>query len=384
MINTIIAILSGVFPYFYDAFQRLLNLKFPYRLHLFEWCDLWIIPIAIKHHCQVTLTAQWHFRLPILQTDPPTHHATQLLTQILSNINDSTTTPYTIIDFCSGAGGPLPAIERQINTSRKTASLSPIKFRLSDLVPNLEAWIDLASASDHLSFIPQSVNALSPPASTISISTRSRVTLPEAVNGKYAPEEVGLNGTVTPDPRRRKQREQDRESVKETMTADTKIVHLFCLSFHHFNNEQARVVVRNALANSDAFCFLELQERSLGCVGMMMLEPLLLMLVSWWWFWGDWVQLGLTYIVPVLPLIHGWDGVVSCLRTRTFVEVRDMVDGVIAEERGKREEELVLNGQGAGQGLLGEEWTISQARMRHTWPAGYLHAVVGIRKEIRK
>ncbi|KAF2220934.1 hypothetical protein BDZ85DRAFT_22067 [Elsinoe ampelina] len=380
-------LVSGVLLYFYDAFERILNLKFPYRLHLFEWCDLWYVPTTIKHHCQLTFTAQWHHRLPLLQSHPPTHHATHLITQILSNMTDSSTTPYTIIDFCSGAGGPLPAIERTINASRLRSSLPPIQFRLSDLVPNLEAWIPLAAQSEYLSFIPQPVDAVDPPASTISVSARNDdVVVPSALEGRGTAEEIMLDGRVRVDPELKAQRERERESVMRGLTAGTKVMHLFCLSFHHFGDEQARVVVRNALGNSDAFCFLELQERSLGCLGMMMLEGLLLLVVSWWWFWGEWVHLLLVYGVPVLPVVHAWDGVVSCLRTRTFEEVRGLVDGVIAEEKRRMEKELTFIGQVGGrrQGVARGEWTVSEARVRHTWPAGYLNAVIGIRKEIRK
>ncbi|PNS16691.1 hypothetical protein CAC42_4655 [Sphaceloma murrayae] len=385
MIRTIVDVTIGVLILIHDVFARILSLRFPYRLHLFEWCDLPVIPTFLKHCCQSTLTAQWTRRLPFLQSQPPSLHATHLLTQILSNITDSARTPYTIVDFCSGAGGPLPSIEKAVNATRLKSKLCPVLFRLSDLVPNLEAWIPLSAQSEYLSFIPQSVNALSPPPSTISVSARSQIPLP-STGHEFAYEEVSVTGKVHPDPRMEKQRQRDRQEMRAEMTADTKVIHLFCLSFHHFADKEARVVVKNMLRDSDAFCILELQERSLGCLAMMALEPVLLLAVCWWWFWGEWAYLWWTYGVPVLPFLHGWDGIVSCLRTRTFEEVRALVDGVIAEESRERAKELTLNGQSKGRtrGLGPDQWTISEAKVLHTWPAGYMHATVGIRKEIRK
>ncbi|TKX20528.1 hypothetical protein C1H76_7339 [Elsinoe australis] len=384
MIRTILNIILGAFLYLYNVFESLLSLNFPYRLQLFEFGDLYLVPTFIKYHFQITLTAQWTRRLPLLQSHAPAHHATALLTQILANITDTATTPYTIIEFCSGAGGPTPHIERAVNAARLRSNLPPILFRLSDIVPNLEAWIPLSAASEHLSFIPQPVNALDPPPSTISVSSRGGIHVP--LSGEYADEEVSVTGKVTVDEGRQVQRERDREAMKATCTARTKVMHLFCLSFHHFEDEDARRVIRSMLSNSDAFCVVELQERSLGCLAMLALEPVLLFLVSWYWFWGDWSQLFWTYVVPVLPVLHGWDGVVSCLRTRTFGEMREMIDGVIAEARREMEKDLVFNGQPKGrwQGVVQDQWTISEARAKHTWPAGYLHATIGIRKEIRR
>lgn len=153
------------------------------------------------------------------------------------------------------------------------------------------------------------------------------------------------------------------------------MVHLFCLSFHHFDDGTARKVLRNALTNSDAFVILELQDRSLGCLLMLSLEWLLLLLVTVFWFWSDLSHLALTYVVPVLPFVHTWDGIVSCLRTRTNGELARLVDLVMVEEkRGLRD------GEGIGIGV----WTISEVRQRHTWPFGYMNAFIGIRNDCRR
>jgi len=247
--------------------------------------------------------------------------------------------PYTLIDFCSGAGGPVPIIERAVNTTRQRLGQRPIQFRLSDIEPNLDAWIEAASQSEYLSFIPQAVDAARPPPAARSVSSST-----EGEDGAHP---------------------------------TSKMVHLFCLSFHHFDDDVAKKVLRNMLTNSDAFVILELQDRSLGCVMMLSMEWLLLLLVSVFWFWSDVSHLALTYCVPVLPFVHTWDGVVSCLRTRTTEELERLVGQVIREEKTR-----LLDGQGRGHGI--DDWTISSVRQRHTWPFGYMNAFIGIRNDCRK
>lgn len=65
----------------------------------------------------------------------------------------------------------MPFIETQVNHGRKASGRKPIPFRLSDLHPNLDAWMEHAALSDHLSFVPQPVNASNPPFSVISSTT---------------------------------------------------------------------------------------------------------------------------------------------------------------------------------------------------------------------
>jgi len=82
--------------------------------------------------------------------------------------------------------------------------------------------------------------------------------------------------------------------------------------------------------------------------------------------------------VPVLPFVHTWDGLVSCLRTRTFGEMSELVDRVLVERR---------QGVGVGKvhgGSEEDEWTFSRVRERHTWPFGYMNAFVGIREDVRR
>lgn len=342
------------------------------------------VPGPINHHFQKTLTAQWLHSLPFLQLHAPVNYASGLLHQVLSNISDINTTPYSVIEFCSGNGGPSPTIERTVNARRKASGLPPITFRLSDLYPDLDVWMDLASQSPHLTFIPQSVDARKPPASTVTVTARPTIPIPDSY--RYTDQEVTIRGNPKPDRRSQDERKAHTERIKRHLTADTKIIHLYCLAFHHFNDADARGVLRSSLRNSDAFIILELQERTLGSLAMMLAEPLLLWLVSWAWFWGDWTHLFLTYILPVLPFAHAWDGLVSCLRTRTLREMRVLIDDVLTQDRREKEDSLVPHAvtNGRYEDGIQSDWIISQARIRHTWPAGFMTATIGIRSDVRR
>jgi len=83
------------------------------------------------------------------------------------------------------------------------------------------------------------------------------------------------------------------------------------------------------------------------------------------------MQLFWTYCVPVLPAIHGFDGVVSCLRTRDFGEVMELVEDVLGVSRGGR----ALKGNGIT--VRRGEWVFTYQRTLHTWPVGYMSVITG-------
>ncbi|TKA83430.1 hypothetical protein B0A55_00328 [Friedmanniomyces simplex] len=307
------------------------------RWQLFEFCDLDIVPEAIKHCCQNTLTAQWTQRLPFLQRQSPAELAADAVLSAINSLHGIDTEEWTVIDFCSGAGGPVPYIETLVNDSRQLEGKKPIAFRLSDLHPNLDAWIKHAALSENLSFVPQPVDAGYPP-----------ITTP---GDKDAALKAGYTSN------------------------GSKIFRLFCLSFHHFDDATARRVLESTLETSDAFAIIELQDRHIGSLFLMLLEFWLLLFTTVFWFWHDGLHLLLTYGVPVLPFVHGFDGFVSCLRTRTFEEtvrlVEELQDGGRFPDHDSESESSSLARR--------RSWQFSHARALHTWPLGYMEVTFGRR-----
>ena len=123
------------------------------------------------------------------------------------------TSEYTYVDFCAGAGGPTPFIEKYVNQeivqNKHAAPSSPVQFLLTDLYPHVEAWEKAVKKSDNLGFIGKPVDA-----------TNARKDL--------------LQGF---DPR-----------VREKKQFRT-----FNLAFHHFDDDLAVKILENCLETSDGF-----------------------------------------------------------------------------------------------------------------------------------
>lgn len=137
-----------------------------------------------------------------------------------------------------------------------------------------------------------------------------------------------------------------------------KIMRLFSLAFHHFPDPLARDILRNTLHTSDGFAIFELQGRDVGNLATVLMLGPLLWLGSWYWFWGQWGHLFWTYIIPVVPFVVVYDGLVSCLRTRRDGEV------------------LALMRQVGGW----EGWRVESGSEVHTWPGGRLQWFVGVKE----
>lgn len=206
------------------------------------------------------------------------------------------------MDFCSGAGGPTPAIENAVNADLRVGvsqrndhvtDARGVDFVMTDIFPHLEAWQAAAKRSENLHYVSAPVDASDSPQNLLALGN--------------APE-------------------QDKK----------KIFRLFSLAFHHFDDPLAAKILRNTLSTSSGFAILELQSRTLGSLLTVLLIGPLLWLGSWYWFWGQWSHLFFTYVIPIVPAVVVFDGIVSSLRTRTPEEVLGLLTG---EEEGRARRE---------------------------------------------
>lgn len=195
--------------------------------------------------------------------------------------------------------------------------------------------------SANLSFIPQPVDATAPPVAVIS-KTSPRCPYPASAS---------------------------------------KMFHLFCLSFHHFSDEAAGKIMRGMLSTSDGFAIVELQDRTIGMLLLMTGQFALLFLVTILWFPHDWLHVLFTYWIPILPFVQLWDGLVSCLRTRTFTEVLRLAE-VALNQKAKTVDKIHTDHakEGGHEDIsvaMCGDWRFTKVRALHTWPFGYMNAVVG-------
>lgn len=177
-----------------------------------------------------------------------------------------------IVDLCSGGGGPWPRLLPELEREG-----GPVEVVLTDLYPNLEALGRVRDAAGgRLSFREESVDATRIP--------------------------PGLDGFRT----------------------------LFT-AFHHFPPERALAVLRDAVRARQGIGVFEATERSPAGVAAMLPAPLAVLLATPFIRPFRPSRLLWTYLLPAVPALVLWDGVVSCLRTYTPDELRAMTDELEGE-----------------------------------------------------
>lgn len=292
----------------------------------------------------------WTFSLPFLWSDSPA----TLVARILQRTLGSVVSQYTFIDFCAGAGGPTPFIEKALNASlsrspsaalpapsttdaasRVTPSYADmaaagngsaegtgkdasesrvVDFVLTDLHPHPESWAQIAAASKHVSYVPFPVDA------------------------SDAPE--GL--------------------VEKYKSRGRRVFRLFNLAFHHFDDPLARAILKNTVETSDGFGIFEMQDRSFGSLVTCFLYGFFILLCAPFFYWWSPTRLFFVYAMPIVPFVLVFDGIISSLRTRTPEEV-----------------EVLLRTCGADT----RDWEIKSGRERFLWPTGYLNWIVCTKKQ---
>ena len=282
------------------------------RHHWFEINDQKWWPQFLREKVQDVLTLLWSSTQPLVVPNAPAALAAQVLTSTLGpNISD-----YVYVDFASGAGGPTPYIERTVNSSLSSQGKTPVNFVLSDIAPHLSAWTALSHQSPNLSYIPTPVDAANAP------PTADLLANVPAAEGK-------------------------------------KVLRLFNLAFHHFDDPLASSILRNTIETSDGFAIFELQSRHPSSFVTISLMWPLLMISSWWHFRRSLSHLFFTYVLPAVPVVVVFDGYVSSIRTRTVEEVEGLLRGAVGEERLER-----------------EGWRVQSGWVRHSWPTGWMSWII--------
>ncbi|KAI1078871.1 hypothetical protein F5B20DRAFT_546495 [Whalleya microplaca] len=314
------------------------------RMHLFEIDDQPWFPPFLRAYVQTGLTHAWTVALPPLQQCSPA----TLVANTLRRVLGASVSAHTYIDFCAGAGGPTPFIEQALNaqllspsphaspedkgngrgSSVSNGAASPsyaavastpkeegVRFVLTDLHPHVEAWEAAARQSAHLTYVPEPVDAANAPPDLL--------------------KRYGENGNGK--------------------GKGKGVFRLFNLAFHHFDDGLARAILRNTVETSDGFGIFELQDRTFSGFLTCGLFGIFILLVAPFLYWWSPARLFYIYLLPIVPFVLVFDGVVSCLRTRTPDEV-----------------EVLLRTCGADT----DDWTVQSGRERHLWPCGYLNWII--------
>ena len=95
-------------------------------------------------------------------------------------------------------------------------------------------------------------------------------------------------------------------------------------AFHHFRPEQACAVLADAVHQRQGIAVFEGTQHSVLALLLMLLVPLMVLLVTPFIRPFRWSRLLWTYLIPLMPLIALFDGLVSCLRTYNIKELHDL------------------------------------------------------------
>ncbi len=97
-------------------------------------------------------------------------------------------------------------------------------------------------------------------------------------------------------------------------------------SFHHFPPVDARAILRNAVHAKQGIAIFEITKRTASAAVMMFLWSLTPFLFAPTMRPFRWSRLFYTYLLPLVPLVLLFDGLVSCLRTYRVEELRRLVE----------------------------------------------------------
>ena len=171
-----------------------------------------------------------------------------------------------IVDLCSGGGGPWLDLSRKLQPDAQV-----LHILLTDKYPNLSAIQNVGGASgNHIAFHP------------------------DAVDARKVPGE--LRGFRT----------------------------MFS-SFHHFPPEEARAILQNAVDAGQSIGIFEITKRAPLPIALMFPWALMPFVFTPLIRPFRWSRLLWTYVVPIIPFVLLFDGVVSCLRTYRPQELREII-----------------------------------------------------------
>jgi hypothetical protein len=201
----------------------------------------------------------------------------------------------TIVDLGSGGGGGLLWLNNELKKS-----FPDLKITLTDFYPNISAFEFTKTRASNFEFITRPVDARNVP-----------------------PDLKGLRTQF--------------------------------LSFHHFKPSDAQKILQNAVDSNSPIAIFEAQERSVASLLAMLFSPVTVLVLTPFIRPLKIGRIVFTYIIPILPFIVLWDGIVSSLRTYSVEEMNALVKGLEGSEKYQWEINRVKSGPGVVLYLWGSK-----------------------------
>jgi len=178
-----------------------------------------------------------------------------------------------VLDLCSGAGGPWIWLERMLAEQTATST----RVVLTDRYPNLAAFRRTLAASGHrIGYWPEPVDAQ-----------------------RIPPELSGFRTIFS--------------------------------SIHHFTPEEITAILRDAVVRGEGIGFFEAAKRRPRTVLYACVMPIATICLTPFMRPFRLRRLFWTYLLPVVPFVMFFDGVLSCLRAYSPGELRELAESLRAE-----------------------------------------------------
>ena len=103
-------------------------------------------------------------------------------------------------------------------------------------------------------------------------------------------------------------------------------------AFHHLRTDDASRVLRDAFAQRQTIAVFEATSRTPAAILLSLLIPLLVLVLTPKVRPLTPAHLVFTYLVPILPLLIFWDGLVSHLRTYSVADLRALTSELNAPD----------------------------------------------------
>lgn len=198
-----------------------------------------------------------------------------------------------IIDLASGGGGGLLWLNSELKKNN-----TDLKILLTDYYPNKSAFEYTKKQADNFDFVSNSVDARNVPANLKGLRTQF-------------------------------------------------------LSFHHFKPNDAKLILQNAVDSNSAIAIFEGQERSLASIFAMIFSPISVLFTAPFIKPFKFGRIIFTYLIPIIPIVCLFDGIMSSLRTYSVKEMTDLVNQLKNKDNFYWEINKVKSGPGVILYLLG-------------------------------
>ncbi|HVJ09439.1 MAG TPA: hypothetical protein VM554_13755 [Acidisarcina sp.] len=99
-------------------------------------------------------------------------------------------------------------------------------------------------------------------------------------------------------------------------------------SFHHFSDRMASQILADAVRRGEGIATAEVTSRTFKALAIIFLVALQSLMVTPFIRPFRFSRILLTYLLPAIPLTILWDGLISCLRTRTPDELMRLTAGL--------------------------------------------------------